>query len=78
MTLFTTLLLAMWYRIENVREALEKPSNWYLDRATGVLTYLAKSGEEQRGVTPACTLEAGERIYCDRRLAASELPTHQP
>ncbi|MBM3861014.1 MAG: right-handed parallel beta-helix repeat-containing protein [Verrucomicrobia bacterium] len=34
-----------WYRIENVREALTEPGEWYLDRATSILTYLAKPGE---------------------------------
>ncbi|NQT37258.1 MAG: right-handed parallel beta-helix repeat-containing protein [Planctomycetes bacterium] len=39
---------ATWYRVENVREALENPGEWYLDRTTGVLTYLAKPGESVR------------------------------
>jgi len=39
---------ATWYRVENVREALEKPGEWYLDRNSGVLTYLAKPGEGLR------------------------------
>ncbi|MBX7254915.1 MAG: right-handed parallel beta-helix repeat-containing protein [Candidatus Hydrogenedentes bacterium] len=34
-----------WY-VENVREALNTPGQWYLDRATGVLTYWAKPGED--------------------------------
>jgi len=37
-----------WYRIENVREALADPGEWYLDRSSGVLTYLAKPGEGLR------------------------------
>ncbi len=36
---------ATWYRIENVAEALEQPGEWYLDRATGILRYLAAPGE---------------------------------
>jgi parallel beta-helix repeat protein len=32
------------YVIENVREALTEPGEWYLDRNTGVLTYLADPG----------------------------------
>lgn len=39
---------ATWYRVENVREALDQPGEWYLDRGTGVLTYLAKPGEGLR------------------------------
>ena len=34
------------YRIVNVYEALTEPGEWYLDRNTGVLTYLAKPGED--------------------------------
>ncbi len=32
--------------VENVREALDAPGEWYLDRGTGVLTYLSRKGEE--------------------------------
>ena len=35
-----------WYRVENVAEALEQPGQWYLDRPTGVLTYLPLPGED--------------------------------
>lgn len=35
-----------WYRVENVKEALTEPGEWYLDRATGQLAYLAKPGED--------------------------------
>jgi hypothetical protein len=34
------------YLVENVKEALSRPGEWYLDRKTGVLTYLARSGED--------------------------------
>ncbi len=37
---------ATWYRLENVREALTQPGEWYLDRSTGVLTVLALPGED--------------------------------
>ncbi|CEK15011.1 Right handed beta helix region [Chthonomonas calidirosea] len=33
------------YLIENVKEALSQPGQWYLDRSTGVLTYLPKAQE---------------------------------
>ncbi|MBU4459610.1 MAG: hypothetical protein KJ579_03495, partial [Verrucomicrobia bacterium] len=39
---------ATWYRVENVREALTQPGEWYLDRRTGVLTVLAMPGEDLR------------------------------
>ena len=34
------------YFAENVREALDQPGEWYLERKTGVLTYLPKPGED--------------------------------
>jgi len=33
------------FLVENVREALSAPGEWYLDRPTGVLTYLPRPGE---------------------------------
>ena len=33
------------YIVENVKEALLTPGQWYLDRKTGVLTYLSRPGE---------------------------------
>jgi len=34
------------YFVENVKEALDEPGEWYLDRPTGVLTYLPLDGEQ--------------------------------
>jgi len=34
------------YRVENVPEALDAPGEWYLDRGTGVLSYLPLPGED--------------------------------
>lgn len=34
------------YLVENVREALNAPGEWYLDRSVGVLTYLPRPGED--------------------------------
>lgn len=34
------------YLVENVREAMTEPGEWYLDRASGVLTYLPRPGED--------------------------------
>jgi hypothetical protein len=34
------------YLLENVKEALSLPGEWYLDRPTGVLTYIPFPGEE--------------------------------
>jgi hypothetical protein len=33
------------YLVENVREALSDPGEWYLDRTSGLLTYIPKAGE---------------------------------
>ena len=34
------------YRVEAVRDALDAPGEWHLDRASGVLSYLAAKGED--------------------------------
>jgi parallel beta-helix repeat protein len=34
------------FHVENVREALDVPGEWYLDRKTGVLTYYPRPGED--------------------------------
>jgi hypothetical protein len=34
------------YFVENVKEALSEPGEWYLDRPTGLLTYIPVSGED--------------------------------
>ena len=39
------------YFIENVAEALSKPGEWYLDRATGELTYIPQEGETPENTT---------------------------
>ena len=36
------------FLVENVREALDRPGQWYLDRGTGVLTYVPMPGEDAR------------------------------
>lgn len=33
------------YRVVNVKEALDEPGEWYLDRPTGELTYIPRPGE---------------------------------
>jgi hypothetical protein len=39
------------YLVINVREALGEPGSWYLDRPTGVLTYVPQPGEQPSGCT---------------------------
>jgi hypothetical protein len=34
------------YFVENVKEALSEPGQWYLDRPTGLLTYIPMAGED--------------------------------
>lgn len=46
------------YLVENVREALSQPGEWYLDRRTGTLTYIPKPGE-----TPDRTLVIAPNLY---------------
>lgn len=36
------------FLVENVQDALEKPGEWYLDRHSGVLTYMPLPGENMR------------------------------
>ncbi|HEY3354820.1 MAG TPA: right-handed parallel beta-helix repeat-containing protein [Polyangia bacterium] len=38
------------YHVENVPEALDAPGEWYLDRPTGVLSYLPAPGEDPDAV----------------------------
>ena len=38
----------MPYYVENFPEALDVPGEWYVDRGTGVLTYIARPGEDPR------------------------------
>lgn len=55
-----------WYRVENAREALSEPGEWYLDRASGVLTYLARPGERpDRVAVVAPRLESLVRFQGD-------------
>jgi len=35
-----------WFYLENAREFLDEPGEWYLDRATGVLTYYPLPGQD--------------------------------
>jgi hypothetical protein len=46
------------YLVENVKEALSEPGQWYLDRPSGVLTYVPRPGESpERSVVVAPRLE---------------------
>jgi hypothetical protein len=54
------------YIVENVYEGLDAPGEWYLDRTTGVLSYIPMPGEDMRSVeviapvAPALMRFAGE------------------
>ena len=46
------------YLVDNVKEALKEPGQWYLDRPSGTLTYLPRPGESpERSVVVAPRLE---------------------
>jgi len=52
-----TFRIGAWYKdernpyyVENVREELKEPGQWYLDRPTGTLTYLPLPGETRANV----------------------------
>jgi hypothetical protein len=46
------------YLVENVKEALSEPGQWYLDRPSGTLTYVPQPGESpERSVVVAPRLE---------------------
>jgi hypothetical protein len=45
------------FLVENVKEALGEPGQWYLDRPTGTLTYVPRPGE-----TPESTVVVAPRI----------------
>ncbi len=45
------------YIIENIREGLDAPGEWYLDRKSGVLTYMPRDGE-----TPETTEFVAPRV----------------
>ncbi|HWA82314.1 MAG TPA: right-handed parallel beta-helix repeat-containing protein, partial [Fimbriimonadaceae bacterium] len=38
------------YLVENVREALGTPGQWYLDRSRGMVTYIPKPGENAKNI----------------------------
>jgi len=47
------------YIVENVKEALDTPGEWYLDRKTGVLSYLPEPGEDMNAIEVITPLAAG-------------------
>ncbi len=51
------------YYADNVREALDTPGQWYLDRPAGRLLYLPKDGEQ-----PAMTSVVAPRLTCVLRI----------
>ncbi|HVY48118.1 MAG TPA: right-handed parallel beta-helix repeat-containing protein [Minicystis sp.] len=53
------------YLVENVKEALANPGEWYLDRATHELTYLAKSGEDPNGATSVVVPVSSQLLTAD-------------
>ena len=59
------------FLVENVKEALDDPGEWYLDRKTGVLTYIPLPGEDpEKTVAIAPRLERLIEIAGESRLGA--------
>jgi len=54
---WAALKAGMRYLVDNVKEALGAPGQWYLDRPTGKLTYIPRPGE-----TPAGTVVIAPRL----------------
>ena len=52
------------FLVENVREGLGRPGQWYLDRKSGLLTYIPVEGE-----TPEKTPVTAPRVECLMRIA---------
>lgn len=62
------------YYVENVREALTQPGEWYLDRKTGILTYYPMPGEDMRKAEViAPVLEELARIHGDKQKSVEHL-----
>jgi hypothetical protein len=59
------------YLVENVREALSEPGQWYLDRPTGTLTYIPRPNQE-----PSRTIVIAPRLEQLVNLVGS--PTGRP
>jgi hypothetical protein len=50
---------APWYRIENARETLDEPGEWFLDVKTGAFYYSPKPGEDLTCAVVAAWLDMG-------------------
>lgn len=60
------------YRVDNLKEALSEPGQWYLDRPTGELTYIPMPGE-----TPQNTQVIAPRLDVLMKLAPSNLQSQR-
>lgn len=47
------------YIVENVYEGMDQPGEWYLDRKTGVLSYLARDGEDLNSMEALAPVATG-------------------
>ena len=63
------------YFIENVAEALDTPGQWYLDRPTGVLTYLPRPGETPDTVSVVAPV-ARHMLLLEGDAAAGRMVEH--
>ncbi len=61
-----------WFHLENAREFLDQPGEWYLDRASGVLTYRPGEGKDMgraQVVAPVLTRLVEVRGSADRPVS---------
>ncbi len=68
---FEELAYKQRYRVWNVFEALDEPGEWYLDRATGVLTYWPLPGEQPGSVETVAPV-ASQLLLFQGSLAAAD------
>ena len=61
--------------VENVREALAEPGSWYLDRPTGLLTYLPRPGERPE-TTEVIAPRAPQLVVLEGDPAANQWVEH--
>jgi hypothetical protein len=74
-TWYTAFSTGNRYLLENVREALTDPGEWYLDRRSGLLTYIPKPGEDPAR-TPVIAPRLGHLLELRGRIAERQWVQH--
>ena len=60
------------YYIENTRDALDRPGEWYLDRKTGIVLYQAAPGEDPNGAEVIAPVLESEILRFEGDFAAKK------